>query len=280
ASSNPLSSIKSNLITQMVQELRTPLTSILGMASVLNREIYGPLTDKQKEYMDIVHNSGQYLLSILTEILELGALDDSNCALNLIPVDIEMLCQQAIATLQQAAQRREQQIRLTVEPGHRIWVLDKDKVRQMLYHLVFSVIQASSTDSTIRIHVSRKQNRLHLTVWTSHPWLGEGLPQSEIHASQLLQSDHPETDLIRLNRNSSIDLEMLKMAQRAANAEESAPDSEDKPKVSSRHNLGLMLSRQLVELHGGRIGIQGSAETGYRYVVSIPQITDASDMEP
>lgn len=147
-----VSQLKVEVLSQLTQELCTPLTAVMGMASVLTREIYGPLTHKQKEYLGIIHHSGQYLLSLVNEILELSNSKDSS-QLQLASVDIEMLCQRAINTLEQAAHRREQQICLSVEPGRRIWLLDKDKVRQMLYHLVFSVIQTSSAGSSIRLHV-------------------------------------------------------------------------------------------------------------------------------
>ncbi len=229
------SSIKTSLLSQMTQELSTPLTSILGMAKVLNQGIYASRPEKQQEYIQIIHNSGQYLLSLVQEMMELGALEDQNPALNLTPIDVEMLCQQAVGTLQQVAQRREQQIQLTVEPGNRIWTLDRDKVRQMLYHLIFSILQSASSESIVRLHVSRKQQQLQLSVWASHPWLGEGIPIAG--AQPALKSDG--------------------MNQPA----------------ETRQSLGLLLSRQLAELHGGDIAIQGNAEEGYRYLLRLPQLS-------
>ncbi|MBE9177600.1 GAF domain-containing sensor histidine kinase [Oculatella sp. LEGE 06141] len=277
-----VNSTKVDLISQMTQELRTPLTSILGMASVLSREIYGPLTDKQKEYMDIVCNSGQYLLSLVNEILELGLLDDSNRHLNLSPVDVEMLCQQALSAVGQAAQRREQQIRLTVEPGPRIWLLDKDKVRQLLYHLVFSVIQSASTDSIIRVHVSRRRQQLNITLWPSHPWLGDGLPQTALCSSHLLTSmppSHADTAEVghRWFDESDSDASEAVSGLSQAVAAEVAEASLEENSESSRQCLGLMLSRQLAEMHSGRITIQGSIESGYRYVITLPQMTGNGD---
>ncbi|WP_448596192.1 GAF domain-containing sensor histidine kinase [Thermoleptolyngbya sp.] len=269
---SPTSSLKADLIAQMAQELRTPLTSILGMASVLNREIYGPLTEKQKEYLAIVHNSGQTLLSLVNEILELGALNDTNCVLNLAPIDIEMLCQQAFSTLQQVAQRREQSIRLTVEPGNRIWMLDKEKMRQMLYHLVFSVIQSASTESIIRVHISRKQAALTITVWTSHPWLGEGFLAADPYTGQILTPVESSPSFASSYGWAAGDL------QKSAASQGNTADG-SAPQTMLRQSLGLMLSRQLAELHGGTITIQGSAETGYRYVVSVPQSADLGEME-
>ncbi|GAB4444806.1 MAG: hypothetical protein OHK0035_38880 [Cyanobacteria bacterium J069] len=272
--SPPSNSIKTDLIAQMAQELRTPLTSILGMASVLNREIYGPLTEKQKEYLAIVHNSGQTLLSLINEILELGSLNDTNCILNLAPIDVEMLCQQAFSTLQQVAQRREQRIRLTVEPGNRIWMLDKEKIRQMLYHLVFSVIQSASAESIIRVHISRKQSTLSITVWTSHPWLGEGLPAADLYTGQMLTPVE-----LAQGQSSSFGWGADTRKLQSSQADTAGADSATGSQNTLRQSLGLTLSRQLAELHGGSINIQGSAETGYRYVVSIPQATELTETE-
>lgn len=188
-SPNPLAinQLKLELLMQLTHELRTPLTSVLGMATVVGREIYGPLTSKQKEYLEIIQDSGRYLLSLVNEISELGSINDSTTALNLTAVDIEMLSQQVINTLEEVAKRREQELRLSMEPGlTRTWVLDKDKVRQLLYHLVFSVIHACGNGSVVRIHVSHKSDGLTLTVSVSHPWLGDGLIQVDPTCSQLV----------------------------------------------------------------------------------------------
>lgn len=288
------SQLKAELLSQLTQELCTPLTSVMGMASVLTSEIYGPLTSKQKEYLGIIHHSGQYLLSLVNEILELSNSRDSN-QLQLASVDIEMLCQQAINTLEQAARRREQQIRLSVEPGRRIWMLDKDKVRQMLYHLIFSVIQASSTSSNIRIHVSYRSGNLTISVWVSHPWLGEGLPYSEVngHGASLLplpQSIASSTTVESSeNRQSAENHRASRLVEKdiaiseasIVKTAESVPrlhSAQEEALVANPHrNLGLLLSRQIAEMHNGQITIQSSPESGYRYVISLPQTAEASE---
>ncbi|OUC13689.1 MAG: histidine kinase [Alkalinema sp. CACIAM 70d] len=256
-------SLKFELLAQLTQELRTPLTSVMGMASVLTREIYGPLTGKQREYLDIIHHSGQYLLSLVKEILELSELDDRSHQLNLSSVDIEMLCQQAISTLEQAANRREQQIRLSVEPGNRIWMLDKEKIRQMLYHLMFSIIQSSNAGSIVRLHVSNKSNGLKLTIWVSHPCLGEGLPFGDFYnsnaSSGLNGNDYAETGMFTNGKTAVIN----------------APAQPKRDTIDSSANLGLRLSRQLAEIHGGQLLIQGS-DPSYRYVITLPRQTLSS----
>jgi signal transduction histidine kinase len=267
------SSVKANLLTQMTEELRTPLTSILGMASVLNREIFGPLTDKQKEYLGIVHSSGQHLLALVNEILDLGTLEDIKEDLNPSSVDIEMLCQQALSSLGQAARRQGMQIRLTVEPGSRLWSLDREKVRQILYHLVFGVMQSSPTDSIIRVHVSKKLDHLNVAIWTSHPWLGEGLPQAEIHLMAAGKTNGTE------GKNGDRSLYLLPNETTEESIKPSPiPPAQTKPAThfpklnSTRQHLGITLCRQLISLHGGTLALQGSAEAGYRYVISLPQL--------
>ncbi len=263
--------VKFELLAQLTQELRTPLTSVMGMASVLNREIYGPLTPKQKEYLDIIHQSGQYLLSLVKEILELSQLDDSARSLNLSSVEITMLCEQAISSLEQAAYRREQTIRLSVEPGNRVWMLDKDKIRQMLYHLMFSVIQVSNAGSLIRLHVSHKGGGLRLTVWSSHPCFGDGMGYSEIYtptgSAALMSLDYD--DYTNGNGLSGHNRMTTAIAEY-----EAVPDTIEADVL--RRNLGLLLSHQLAEMHGGQILIQGGSEPGHRYVITLPRLSATS----
>lgn len=272
--SAPNQSVKATLLTQMTQELCTPLTSILGMAKVLNQGIYGALSQKQQEYIQIIHNSGQYLVALVNEIMELGALDDQSADLNLSPVDIEMLCQQATSTLSQAAQRREQQIQLTVEPGNRIWLLDKDKVRQIIYHLVFGVIQTSSADSIVRMHVSRKQTTLQISVWSSHPWLGEGLPQLAMPIPATTAAG-PTSGLRETSDRLTLEWEQDDEDWHSPNAGEKT--ALPLKVVENRQQLGLALSRQLAELHGGDIIVQGAGEEGSRYVIRLPQIKNGQE---
>lgn len=276
--------LKLELLGQLTQELRTPLTSVLGMASVLGREIYGPLTTKQREYLEIIQHSGRYLLSLVNEITELGVMDENSTVLNLAPVDIEMLCQQAINTLEEVANRREQDIRLSIEPGrNRIWTLDKDKVRQILYHLVFSVVQLSATGSIVRIHVSYKENTLNITIWVSHPWLGDGITEVDpyfcLNSLSLLEltgevatyntltasQEQPATSPVAVENSKNLSDSHSKFF-----AASSGINLAKSHETLSRESLGVLLSCQLAELHGGQILIQGSPEPGYRYVLSLP----------
>jgi GAF domain-containing protein len=276
--------IKLELLHQLTQELRTPLTSVLGMASVLAREIYGPLTTKQREYLEIIQHSGKYLLSLMNEITELGIMNTNTEVLDIAPVNLEMLCQQAINTLEEIANRREQDIRLSIEPGHsRILSLDKDKVRQMVYHLVFSVMQLSPTGSIIRIHNSFKENSLCIAVWVSHPWLGTSMTEVDPYGclpslsplemvdelSQNVITHTPENqDILLTMFDKTLELTGDDSGIRSVNL---LDNSGNLSRNLPREKLSLLLSCYLAKLHGGDISIQGSSASGYRYILSLPQ---------
>lgn len=231
--------ITAKLLAQMTQELRTPLTAILGMASVLNQSIYGPLTEKQKEYVEVIHHSGRQVLALVDEIIRLVALNHHHVTLKPTRANVEIVCQQAVNQLEQTFLAIEPQIRLTVEPGAKTWVLDTEKLSQLVYHLGFSVIHHASPGSSIRIHVARREQKLNLTLWTTHPWLGDGLSQSK-------------PVLVHLNPE---------------NPDETASLFQELP---ARHLLSLMLSQHLAEIQGGTLVLAGSAEAEYRYSVSLP----------
>ncbi len=286
-------SIKVKLLTQLTQELRTPLTSVMGMASVLSRQIYGPLTTKQKEYLEIIHHSGQHLVSLIDEIIDLGLLDDTSQQLNLMPVDIQMICQQAINSLFEIAKARQQQMRLSVEPGNRIWLLNKDKVRQMLYYLVFGVIHSAEAGSEIRIHISRKSEHLNIAVWVSHLWMGESisplyegtvelpLPSSAAEVSIGLETPVGTGDLESSEVASSCYLPSNNQLLSSVSDSTICALTQQLNKIpannDSRESLGLLLSCHLAELHGGKIAVQGSLDSGYRYVVSLPKLELADE---
>ena len=276
--------IKVKLLAQLTQELRTPLTSVIGMASVLRREVYGPLTTKQREYLEIIHNSGQNLISLVDEIVNLGILGNQETKVVASSVDLEMLCQQVINGLVDIAKQRQQSIRLSVEPGNRIWSLDKDKVKQALYYLIISVLEMSESGGEVRIHVSRRNRALNIAVWLSHPWLGDGLPQVEFYSQSVTKAlaiaevqgedniNSGMSDVLLGNRvlTSSALMEVINGSKRQ---ETKNPDK------ISRDVLGLLFCCHLTELHQGKVIVQGSPESGYRYILQLPKLNSEENIE-
>ncbi|MGB3298201.1 MAG: GAF domain-containing protein [Phormidesmis sp.] len=284
-----INQVRFDLIVQLTQDLRNPLMSVTGMANMLSREIYGPLSQKQQEYAKIVLGSSQQLLTMVDEIIEVGDLEEGDYQLAIATVDIEMIAQQAIASLSNLAQQQDLQIKLTIEPGSRIWNLDKRVVKQLIYHLIFSIIKMSTAGSTIRLHVSRKDAAsISLALWVSNPWLGEDLPQAVIAwGARDASADLVDGSKARLAKqlSSATAYPFIEhIVENATPAEFSAQDVQSNSEEvfaalataqkvdASRQELGLLLSRHLTEIHGGSAQVQGSSANGHRYIITLPAL--------
>jgi signal transduction histidine kinase len=235
--------IQFKLLTHLAQKLRTPLTSILGMASVLQQEIYGPLSHKQKDYLGIIHRSGQQLVAIVDEIAQLAIFDSEvstlaslkHQQLDLKSVDLEMLCQLAIHNLDPLLQEKQQQISIDLSKGNRRWLLDKDKVRQIIYYLSLSLIQGSGIRHQISIELSNSTDRLQLEITTTdpHPTLLD-VPFAQSSAGKEL-----------LRKRSSVN--------KRGSGLNSSQSSDNQMGQDLRVSLGLSLCHTLATIHGGNI---------------------------
>jgi signal transduction histidine kinase len=253
------------LLTHLVQELRTPLTSVLGMASVLQQEIYGSLTTKQKDYLGIIYQSGRQLVTIVDEISQLGGLvgegsptaridlQQQQPQLTLKLVDLEMLCQLAIQSLKPIATKKQQQIALdpiaNVTPtAERLWLLDKDKVRQIIYYLCLSVIHASALDRQISIQLTHRPDLVEIHITTNDP-------------DAILPAPEP------------IELELSSPSIDCATAS-TAPT----PSPDLRIRLGLSLGHILAAAHGGTIELTPQGR-GYRFrlpLIVVPSVAEST----
>ncbi|MGK7905232.1 MAG: GAF domain-containing protein [Hormoscilla sp.] len=284
--------IKEAIQGKLVQELRTPLTSVKGMASVLLRETYGPLTDKQKKYLQIIHHSGEQLMWLVNEIVELDSIDKSIQQLQLTAVDMEILCQQVSDRLSVLAQERSQKIRLSVEPKNRTWRIDSLVVRQIMYQLVSNAISSAPEASLIRLHASGKKNALNIAVWVERN--AEGLADKELDPAGKTESPVAIDSTSKFRELNALPVGSVKGEQLdmgdsslASNGQigeldngTRAPEPEDleKSQVSgASESLKILLCRELVRIHGGQFSIQGSESSGYRYVVSLPKGTKRED---
>ena len=264
--------IKLKLLSQLTQELKTPLTSVIGMASVLHREVYGPLTVKQREYLEIIHDSGKNLISLVDEIVSLGVSSDRNSEINVATVDIEMLCQQVINSLADLAKQYQQALCFSIEPGNRLWTLDKEKIRQALYYLIASILEMSEPGGEVKIHVSQRHKALNIAVTMTHPWLGNDFSETKLHAHAVTQALELGRDrnLMSVNTSSAVAHSHQVLTSSALMMVINQENNTDKnTNKIPRDLLGLLFCCHLTELHGGRVVVQGSPRSGYRYLLQI-----------
>ncbi|TAF51789.1 MAG: sensor histidine kinase [Oscillatoriales cyanobacterium] len=249
--------LRSNLVDRLVQDLRTPLTSVLGMTSVLNQEIYGALRPKQKEYLGIVHDSGQQMLSMVDSLI---ALQDLRATLSVSSTNIETLCQQLVNRLNAQAERRACRLDISFNLEVANWPLDRVKVDLALFHLLTRILNASDEGCTVRLHAHTIEGSLRFEIWIIHPWLGESLPLPDLVLLGLDGNDDVTADLttpeVLPSPSSPIELDLRAHL--------------DSHSGSDRNHLNLLLSCYLFEQHNGRVLVTGCERSGYRYVLDVP----------
>ena len=98
------SRLKEEFIANTSHELRTPLTAILGFSNVLLQEFFGSLNEKQKDYLERIHSSGQHLLDLINDILDLSRLEAERLELEPQHVFIIDICESVISLIQERAE--------------------------------------------------------------------------------------------------------------------------------------------------------------------------------
>ncbi len=264
--------IQLKLLTHLSQELRTPLTSVLGMTRVLQQEIYGGLSAKQTNYLKIIHDSGLQLVKIVDEIAELSAFDLHQNQLTLKSVDLELLCQLAFQRLEPLARQNHQRITLDFTNSNsisslrqdRLWVLDLAKVRQIIYYLSLSLIQASASHHQIAIQLSKLTDRLQIQITTSDDRaVLVAFPPNDDAQPPLSANSLPLRSAITIEqRQTQEELQDLK-------APKASPSLQTEIGQDLRISLGLSLSQTLAAMHGGTIQL---TQDSCGYQLSLPLI--------
>ena len=127
---------KSEFLANMSHELRTPLNAIIGFSEVLTERMFGELNEKQDEYLKDIHASGQHLLSLINDILDLSKIEAGRMELELAEFDLPTAIENALILVRERAIRRG--IRLSCTIDERLGMIggDERKVKQVLLNLL------------------------------------------------------------------------------------------------------------------------------------------------
>jgi PAS domain S-box-containing protein len=235
--------LKSDFLAHMSHELRTPLTSILGFSSVLEKQIFGALNPKQGQYIGQIHRSGQHLLNLINDILDLSKIEAGQMELEIGPTDLQEVCHSAIELVSETARIRD----ITIDQsrlGEFQLPADELRIRQVLINLLTNAIKFSHDGGRIGVSADRIDNLLAITVWDE----GIGIPACQqnrlFQPFQQIQSNHSQAA--------------------RANGQRSNIGT----------GLGLALSRRLVELHQGYITVESIEGEGSKFTVHLPMVSD------
>ncbi len=225
-------------------ELRTPLTGVLGLAENLQLGLYGPLTDKQHQALGTLRESGQHLLDLINDILDVAKMEAEAVALELTPVAVAELCKASLRLVRDQAQKKRIKVTLTTDLAFDSLHADERRLKQVLVNLLNNAVKFTPDGGQMGLAVSGDAERqvIYFDVWDT----GIGITP-EVQA-QLFQP-------------------FVQGDRRLARQYEGA-------------GLGLALVRRLVDLHGGSVSLESTPGQGSRFRVALPWQPEAESLAP
>ena len=222
----------SEFLSNMSHELRTPLTSILGFSSMLKQKIFGELNEKQQVYVQHIHRSGQYLLALINDILDLSKIEAGQLSLEKTSISIAVVCKESIELVQQQAQMRQIIIRCHLDSKLKTLWAEDIRVRQMLLNLLSNAVKFSQEGGIIEVRTTEKDGMLCIAVKDN----GIGIA-SENHHLIFKPFQQVDESLARRRQGTG---------------------------------LGLALTKHLAELHGGTVTFESAINQGSCFVLKLP----------
>ncbi len=227
--------LKSEFLANMSHELRTPLNAILGFSELLLEQFYGPLNAEQSEYLRSISSSGEHLLALINDILDLSKIEAGRMELDMEPVRVPDLLAGSIAIVREKAHAAD--LRLSADAGDAETInADPRKLKQILFNLLSNAVKFTPAGGAV-ILTARTENR------AAGPGVVFAVTDTGIGISV---ADQP------------------KLFREFTQVDGS---------LSRRHEgtgLGLALTKRLVELHGGEITVHSATGEGSTFTVWLP----------
>jgi len=222
---------KSEFLASMSHELRTPLNAVLGFSEVLLERMFGDINEKQEDYLRDIHGSGQHLLELLNEILDLSKVEAGQMELEFSLVDVRSALEYAASMLRERAAAHSIALRVEVAEDVGDVEVDELRFRQVVLNLVSNAVKFTPDGGTVVIRASEVADELRVSVQDT----GIGIP---------------EDDRERI-------FESFQQGGRGASREEGT-------------GLGLTLSRRIVELLDGRMWLESDVGVGSTFAFAFP----------
>lgn len=229
---------KSVFLAKMSHELRTPLNAIIGFSTVLETGAV-TLNDRQKLFLRNISTSGEHLLHLINDILDLAKIEAGKMTIDRQPVDVLETLQSVERIMRGVALPR--QIRLTLDVAENLGTIEADpvKIKQIVYNLVSNAVKFSPDGATVRLQ-ARRLSRAESTL---------GVESLEVNVIDNGIGISPE--------NHDVIFEEFQQVERIRHA-------------AAGTGLGLALVRNFVEMHGGKIYVESALGAGSIFTFVMP----------
>jgi signal transduction histidine kinase len=227
---------KSDFLANMSHELRTPLNAIIGFSEVLVEQMFGGVNAKQMEYLQDIHSSGQHLLTLINDVLDLSKIEAGRMELERSCFDLGLLLDNSMTLVRERAQRHGLTLTLEVGDGLGEWVADARKIKQVVVNLLSNAVKFTPTGGSVTLRARR----------------------ADVGAQAIAELSVADTGV------------GIALAEQALVFEEFRQASGDYLRKTEGTGLGLSLAKRFVELHGGTIGVDSRPGAGATFTVTLP----------
>jgi PAS domain S-box-containing protein len=229
------SRLKDEFLANMSHELRTPLNAILGLSESLLEQISGTLTPRQVKSVTTISTSGQHLLELINDILDLSKIEAGKLELNAETLDLREFCESCLVFVRTQAMHKHIDVAFAPDKTIETFPADPKRFKQVLVNLLTNAVKFTPEGGRIGLTVAALEevNALRFTVWDT----GVGIAEDD--QSKLFQSF------------SQIDSSLSRGQEGTG--------------------LGLALVAKLVELHGGSVTLESAPGQGSRFSVTVPR---------
>jgi signal transduction histidine kinase len=228
---------KSEFLANMSHELRTPLNAIIGFSEVLLEKMFGEMNEKQEDYLKDIHSSGKHLLSLINDILDLAKVEAGRMELNLSKFDLPTAIDNALTLIRERAMRHSIALAAEVDPQLGELNADERKFKQILLNLLSNAVKFTPEGGSITVGA-------HL-------------------AGDMIEVEVTDTGI------------GIAPEDQAAVFEEFKQVGTDYTRKAEGTGLGLALTRRLVELHGGTMGLKSEPGKGSTFTFTLPLVPAA-----
>ncbi|MBW4519318.1 MAG: PAS domain S-box protein [Scytolyngbya sp. HA4215-MV1] len=234
--------LKDEFLANMSHELRTPLNAILGMSEGMQEQVFGAITDKQRQALQTIERSGEHLLELINDILDLAKIEAGQVELNCTPTSLSPLCQGSLAFVAQQAHQKQIQIEAKIQPNLPNLLIDERRIRQALINLLSNAVKFTSPGGKITLEV---------TLQTSTTVMSSTYPYSVRFAVIDTGIGISPEDLNNL-------FQPFIQIDSALNRQYEGT------------GLGLSLVKRLIELHGGYVAVSSEVGVGSCFSFDLP----------
>jgi signal transduction histidine kinase len=227
--------LRSEFLATISHELLTPLTYVIGMSSTLLRWPLGELSQRQRDYLQTIHDSGEHLLEMINDILDLSQIEAGKTVLNICDFSLVKTAQNILDSLSEKATIKQVVLKLDLQihPTNDIFTADVDRVEQILWNLLNNAIKFTPEGGSVTLRLWVEENTAIFQVEDT----GIGIPEEKL---PLLFEKFQQLDTPYRRRYEGT-------------------------------GVGLALTKQLVELQRGRIEVESTVGMGSIFTVWIPQ---------